>query len=157
MKKSGFSIIEVIVASLILSIVGLGFIKGIRSIEKNYHFVQTKNSKEEIIQSIINQIRENLNLAQVYQSNTSSLSDRDILRSLAKLPSAWGALGIQSTQECEKNNSCQEGRLAFLIRPHTHSNPEKSIPKLLKVTVLLKHPTLLPENGLIYTFAGAQK
>lgn len=174
--KSGFSMIEVVIATLILSILMIGTMKVLSELDTSVDRELSLTQKDKIIATIIDDIRSNLAKYQVnYNYETirgycNASVDGNSCGPVAyllsqELPVAWSRNSVVSVSECQSSNTCPLGRYGMVIIPAIKekdaSIPDSKaeiIPGLYEVTILFKHQRLFPNDGYhSYTFIGAIK
>lgn len=151
LKKSGMTLIELMVSMGILSVVMYQFISGSSFIQGFYHTTQNTLAMEDVALSVYENIRGNVNLYQIDFAPTNFTSTISYTDLQTKLPYAWDSKKIidQNTCPIDPTTSlkvCPLGRLGYMI------SPISGYRGLLKLTIRVTHPDILANKFKDYTF-----
>ncbi|MCM2280918.1 MAG: prepilin-type N-terminal cleavage/methylation domain-containing protein [Bdellovibrionaceae bacterium] len=110
--ERGHTLVEVIVALVVLLIVIAASTQGLTQLRGVFGSLVTSRVRSQEVNNVIENLRNNITL---YQINFDSSPDaREALLDPERLPLAWNNVGVFNVEECA---SCP-GRLGYVIQPY---------------------------------------
>lgn len=143
-RKGGFTVMEVIVASVVLGIALTSLIGGITNLNKLRHRSQGLYGRDKQIAALLESVRSNVRSYRATFTDADAMigaqSATEAMLDVAQLPMAWSNTEVTTVALCPK---CP-GRYGYVIQPFavTTSGVRVSVPGLYLVTVRVTNSEL---------------
>jgi type II secretory pathway pseudopilin PulG len=152
-KSGGYSLIELMIATGILAVVGLGVAQALSFYFQDYSRAKITMARDRFLNTLVSTIEVRLAQMDVSFNSTSSLS-----KDVSTFPYYWSAETVEwmTKDECLKvvatGQTCHlKGRLNYLIKP------VPGVPSMYETTIYFYHPELNGGQVRVYNYFLAAK